>query len=130
MTNKVIATASALSLAIAAAHIFGGGGDVHVPLLASDASDVLKGFVSVIWHGVTANLLICSFMLLVAARNQSYRTMLTGLVIANYLAFTGLFLFYGITRLGSVFLMVPWIGFAIIVSVASAGLWVDRKGTS
>jgi hypothetical protein len=130
MTNKVIATASALSLALTAAHIFGGGGDVHVPLLASDASDVLKGFVSVIWHGVTANLLICSLMLLIAARNQSYRMMLTGLVIANYLAFTGLFLFYGITRLGSVFLMVPWISFATIVSVAAVGLWVDRKGTS
>lgn len=130
MTNKVLATASALSLALTAAHVFGGGVDVHVPLLATDASDVLKGFVSVIWHGVTTNLLICSLMLLIAARNRSYRTMLTGLVITNYLAFTGLFLFYGITRLGSVFLMTPWIGFAIIVSVAAAGLWVDRKGIS
>ena len=129
MTNKGIATASARSLDVTDAHILGGGGDVHVTLLASDASDVLKGFVSVIWHGVTANLLICSLMLLIAARNQSYRMMLTGLVIANYLAFTGLFLFYGITRLGSVFLMVPWISFAIIVSVAAVGLWVDRKGT-
>jgi hypothetical protein len=127
MTNKIIATAGTLSLVLTAIHVIGGGADVHVPLLESDASDVLKGFVSVIWHGVTASLLMCSAMLLIAARHRFYRVMLTGLVISNYLAFTGLFLFYGITRLGSVLLMPPWIGFAIIAVVAAVGLSMDKS---
>lgn len=122
MINKTIATAGILSLALTAIHVIGGGTDVHLPLLESDASDVLKGFVSVVWHGVTVNMFICSVMLLIAAKIPKYRTVMTGLVIANYLAFTGLFLFYGITRLGTVFLMVPWIGFFIIVIVATVGL--------
>lgn len=126
MTNKTIAIASGLSLALTAVHVLGGGADVHAPLMDSNASDVLKGFVSVIWHGVTVNLLICSAMLLIAATNKTYRTMLTGLTIANYVAFTGLFLFFGITRLGTVFLMLPWIGFAAIVVVALIGLSIDQ----
>lgn len=126
MTNKIIATAGMLSLALTAIHIFGGGADVHAPLLDSNASAVLKGFISVIWHGVTANLLLCSAMLFVAAVYPLHRKMLTWIVIANYVAFAGLFLFYGVTRLGSVLLMLPWIGFAIIVAVAAAGLCMDR----
>lgn len=127
MTNKLLAVAGALSLALTAIHIFGGGPDVHVPLLESNASDVVKGFASVVWHGVTVTLLICSVMLLIAAKSATHRSMLTGLVVVNYLAFTGLFLFYGIIRLGTIFLMPPWIGFLVIVLVALFGLSTDRR---
>ncbi|MBL4768249.1 MAG: hypothetical protein JKY94_11120 [Rhodobacteraceae bacterium] len=114
-------------MTLTALHVFGGGPDVHVPLLESNASDVLKGFVSVVWHGTTATLLLCSCMLFIAARNENYRYILTGLVIANYLAFAGLFLFYGATRLGTVFLMLPWIGFVTIAVIASIGLALDKS---
>ena len=126
MFNKTIAISGVLSLALTALHVFGGGPDVHVPLLESDASNVLKGFVSVIWHGVTATLILCSVMLLIAAQNEKFRTILTGLVTAHYLAFAGLFLFYGITRLGTVFLMLPWIGFVVVATVALIGLAQER----
>lgn len=127
MPNKMLTTAGVLSLALTAIHIIGGGADVHIPLLESNASDVVKGFASVIWHAVTAALLICSVMLLMAANNEKHRIMLTGLVIVHYLAFVGLFLFYGISRFGTVFLMPPWIGFLVIVVVASIGLSVDKS---
>ncbi|MEP2717313.1 hypothetical protein [Pseudophaeobacter sp.] len=127
MISKTLASAGVLSLALTAVHVLGGGPDVHVPLLESNATDVLKGFVSVIWHAVTANLLICSAMLLIAAVNKTYRGLLTGLVLANYVAFMGLFLFYGITRLGSVLVMLPWIGFAAIIFVSVIGLTIDKK---
>lgn len=122
MINKTIAAAGGLSLGLTAVHVFGGGQSVHVPALASDASDVVKGFISVVWHGVTANLLICSIMLLMAAWTEAHRRVLTCLVIANYLAFAGLFLFYGVTRLGTVFLMTPWVAFLFIVAIAAIGL--------
>lgn len=122
MTNKLIATAGVLSLGITAVHVVGGGADVHDPILASTLSPLLKGFVSVVWHGVTANLFICSVMLFIASQHTKYCTLLTSLVIANHLSFTALFLFYGIVRLQSVWLMPPWIGFAAIVLVAVLGL--------
>lgn len=127
MTNKLLTAAGVLSLALTAIHILGGGPDVHEPLLESNASDVVKGFASVVWHGITAALLMCSVMLLVAARSPTNRTMLAGLVIAYYFAFAILFLFYGITRLGTVLLMPPWIGFLVIVVVAEIGLRVDKR---
>jgi len=128
MTNKIIVIASLLSFGYTAVHVIGGGADVHVPLLESDISAILKGYVSVLWHAITANMLLCSFMLFLAARKEEVRSLLTGLVIAQYLAYIGLFLFYGITRLGSVILMPPWIGFLVIVTVACIGLLRDGRG--
>ena len=127
MLNKTLAAAAGLSLALTAMHVFGGGADVHVPLLETNASEVLKGYVSVVWHGITASLFLCSVMLIVAAQNTKFRTMLTGLVIAYYAAFAALFLFYGITRLGSVTQMPPWIGFILIVAVALIGLNQEKR---
>ena len=126
MINKTIAVAGVLSLGLSILHIFGGGQSVHLPALESDASDLVKAFISVVWHGVTANLLICSVMLLMAALTKTHRTVLTSLVIANYLAFVGLFLFYGVTRLGTVFLMIPWTIFLLIVVVSAIGLFRAR----
>lgn len=128
MTNKLLATAGVLSLILTAVHVFGGGADVHVPLLESNAADVVKGFASVVWHGVTVALLMCSVLLFMAARHEAYRTMLTGIVIVFYLAFAGLFMVYGILRFGTVFLMLPWIGFLVVVGVAALGLWMDARG--
>ncbi len=125
--NKTIALAGALSLALTAIHVFGGGNDVHVPLLQTNASDVLKGFTSVIWHAVTANMLICTGMLFIAAKNKHQSALLAGLVIANYLSYVGLFVFYGITRFSSLFVMVPWIGFLIISVVTMLGIAFQRR---
>jgi hypothetical protein len=130
MTNKTIATASCLSLILTGIHVFGGGPDVHVPLLESDASETVKGFASVVWHSVTAALLLCSGMLLIAAMQEKYRSVLTWLVIVYYSTFAGLFLFYGIVRLGTIFLMLPWIGFVVIVAVAFLGLFLGKRSPS
>ena len=126
MTNKTIAVAGILFFGLAALHVTGGGQSALVPALESDASDLVKAFIAVSFHGVTVNLIICSFMLMMAARSITHRTVLTSLVIADYLAFAGLFLFYGITRLGTVFLMIPWVIFLLIAVVATVGLFQTR----
>ena len=126
MTNKTIAVAGVLSFGLFALHVTGGGQRALVPALESDASDLVKAFIAVSFHGVTVNLIICSFMLMMAARSETHRTVLTSLVIADYLAFAGLFLFYGITRLGTVFLMIPWTIFLLIAVVSAIGLFRTR----
>lgn len=126
MTNKTIAVAGVLSFGLFALHVTGGGQSALVPALESDASDLVKAFIAVSFHGVTVNLIICSFMLMMAARSETHRTVLTSLVIADYLAFAGLFLFYGITRLGTVFLMIPWTIFLLIAVVSAIGLFRTR----
>lgn len=126
MTNKTIAVAGVLSFGLFALHVTGGGQSALVPALESDASDLVKAFIAVSFHGVTVNLIICSFMLMMAARSETHRTVLTSLVIADYLAFAGLFLFYGITRLGTVFLMIPWTIFLLIAVISAIGLFRKR----
>lgn len=126
MTNKTIAVAGVLSFGLSALHVTGGGQSALVPALESNASDLVKAFISVSFHGVTVNLIICSVMLLMAARSETHRMVLTSLVIADYVAFAGLFLFYGMTQLGTVFLMIPWTIFLLIVVVSAVGLFQTR----
>lgn len=126
MTNKTIAIASILSFGLSALHVVGGGQSILVPALESDASNLVKAFISVSFHGVTVNLILCSVMLFIAAISETHRTVLISLVIADYLAYVGLFLYYGVTQLGTVFLMLPWICFLFIVGVSAIGLFSAR----
>ncbi|MEO9460461.1 MAG: hypothetical protein ABJE63_03110 [Lentilitoribacter sp.] len=122
MINKTIAIAGVLSLVLTAIHVFGGGADVHGPILASGLDNILKGFSSVVWHAVTANLLLCSFMLLYASYNKAIQTPFTLIVIAHFLAYAGLFIFYGLSRFDTLFVMMPWIAFLFISAVATIGI--------
>lgn len=117
-----VLAAGCLSLAFVLAHVLGGGADVHLPMLASPLSDVLKGYVSVIWHSVTASMLLCSGLLFTAAWRPSLRMALTLVVVIHYGLFAALFLFYGIVRFQSVFVMPQWIGFLLILFIALIGL--------
>lgn len=127
MINKTIATAGVLSLILTAIHVFGGGADVHGPILASELDNVLKGFSSVVWHAVTANLLLCGFMLLYASYNKVVEKPFTLIVIAHFLAYAGLFMFYGLSRFDTLFVMMPWVAFLFISAVATIGISRDRK---
>lgn len=127
MINKTIATAGILSAILTAIHIFGGGADVHAPILSSQLDPLLKGYSSVLWHGITASLAICSVILLLAAKRQNERELLTWIVIAQFAGFALIFAFYGITRFGTLFLMPQWIAFLIIIGVSLGGIYTHRK---
>ncbi len=127
MGKYLIGLAGVLSVGIAFVHVIGGGLDVHSPILSSDLSDLLKGYVSVLWHGVTSAIILGSVLLLIAAWHQPVRVTLTLIVIAQYAAFAGVFIYYGILRFQSVVEMPPWIGFCVIISTAMVGLWVDNR---
>ncbi len=122
--NKWILAAGTLSALTLAVHVFAGGPDVHNPMLALAGAfpDVLKTFISVMWHAVTVILAIDSVALLLATRYSRPQKALVWLVCCQYVAFAALFVFYGAFHLGSLLLMPQWIVFLLISGLAIAGL--------
>ena len=116
-----ILSASGLSALLFIAHVIGGGKDVHVPMLESGMSQLLKAYTSVIWHAISAILAVGTGALLWAAFGQGDGMVI--IVIAQYFAFVLLFLAYGIRRLSSIWVMPQWSAFLIISALAGVGLW-------
>lgn len=121
MNIKILLAAllSSLTLGI---HVFAGGSDVHIPILESELSDPLKTIISVIWHAITAILLINAIALVYAGFNPDYKKPIILLISAQYFFWAGLFIFYGIKDFASIWTMPQWIAFIIIPILAIAGL--------
>ncbi|MCF6326486.1 MAG: hypothetical protein L3J21_04235 [Devosiaceae bacterium] len=124
-----ILAASALSFLTLIAHIFGGYPEIMVPVLASELTPYLKAIMVVIWDAVTVIITINSLALLYAAIKPQHRSVLVTLVSAQYLLWGGLFVYYGLTMLGSLWPMPQWIAFFLIPALAIFGLWLDKKRT-
>ncbi len=122
--NKWILAAGSLSVLTLAVHVFAGGPEVHDPMLALAGAfpDVLKTFISLMWHAITITLAIDSAALLLATRYSPSQKALVWFVCCQYGAFAALFVFYGAFHLGSLLLMPQWIVFLLISGLALAGL--------
>ena len=120
----IAATLSALTLGV---HAFLGGPEIYDPVLASDLANILITVFAVAWHIATTVMIINSAVLLYAAFKPEQRTTIVALVSAQYLAWAGLFIFYGLTRLDSLWPMPQWIAFFLIPALALAGLWQSGK---
>lgn len=122
--NKWILAAGTLSALTLAVHVFAGGPDVHdaMLVLAGAFPDVLKTFISVMWHAVTLILAINSAALLLAMRQSPSQKALVWFVCCQYLAFAALFVLYGALQLGSLLLLPQWIVFVLISGLAITGL--------
>ena len=118
--NKPLLAASCVSLLTFCVHVFLGGPEIHEPLLASDAPDLVRAVASVVWHAISAMLFLNSVALLYAARSAVHARPLVLLIVAQYAAFVALFTGYGLARFGSIFVMPQWTGFLVM---ALLGLW-------
>ena len=118
--NKPLFAASCLSFFTFGVHVFLGGPEIHEPLLASNAPDLVRAVGSVIWHAISALIFLNSLALLYASRSPDIAKPVIVLVIAQYLAFVLLFTGYGVTRFGSVFVMPQWTGF---LGMSLLALW-------
>jgi len=118
-----IAAASALSFGFLLLHVIGGGAGVHLPMLKGGLSSELQGYVSVLWHGFTVSMLLCSALFLIAALRPNLRKALTLIPAVQYVGFATIFLLYNWIRFGSLFVMPQWVGFLVIVLIALVGLW-------
>jgi hypothetical protein len=113
--------AAALMAATFCLHVFGGGPEIHVPIQASSLPLPLRAISAVLWHAVTVLLSIQVFALVWLARYPDYAMAL--LLASIQLGFAMLFLFYGQTMLGTVWLMGQW---TIFLALAALILWGAR----
>jgi hypothetical protein len=120
--NKPLFAAACLSIFTFGVHVFLGGPEIHVPLLASNASDLVRAVGSVIWHAVSALLLLNSLALFYAASKPLMAKPLVILVVFQYLSFVALFTGYGLARFGSITVMPQWTGFLVMSALALWGI--------
>ncbi|RDL52560.1 hypothetical protein BLJAPNOD_03720 [Ensifer sp. M14] len=120
--NLWLLSAAALSLLTTGIHVLAGGPDVHDPLLAIDMPPVLKVYVSLLWHATSAVLAVNSAALLWASISRRHRQALAGAVVAQYLAYAGLFIGYGLAYVGTLWQTPQWVVFLLISALALAGL--------
>lgn len=111
--------AAALMILTIFAHVVGGGPEIHEPIIASELPDAVRAVASVIWHGITTIMVVFAAALIYMAKRPN-RPMAI-LTIAVQLGFAGLFIFYGITRLGTLWPMPQWIIFMLIPAVTYWG---------
>ena len=124
--NIPLVLAALLSALTIAAHVIGGGPEIHDPVLVSDLSAYLIAVLSVVWHGVTAILIVNSLALAYAAFKPQHRTVIVMLTSAQYLFWAGLFILYGLKSLGSLWPMPQWTVFILVPALALFGLWKSK----
>ncbi len=125
--NKWILAAAIICGVTFFIHVIAGGIDVHNPLLESELSVELKAIISVLWHMISALFLINTVALYVASRSEKLRTGLVWLVSMQFIAMAAIFVFYGISRLGSPFAMGQWTIILFISVLAFVGLRKNQK---
>jgi hypothetical protein len=126
--SKSLLIAAVISTITTGLHVYGGGIEVHEPILDANLTTILKAYTSILWHAVTAILMINSAGLFLTAFNPVCFKRLGHLIAVQYLAFAGLFIFYGLNQLGTLFLMPQWIIFICMSALILFGIW--RKKTS
>jgi len=120
--NRYLITAGAFAGALTLIHIIGGGIDVHTPLLQTQANTELAAYISILWHGVTASLFVIAASLIFSGVHTRNGAAVAVVAISLCIAFAGLFLVYGLSRLGTIWLMPQWIAFLAIATVSLIGL--------
>ena len=100
-------------------HVFGGGPEVHDPLQATLSDPFLAAFAAVLWHMVTVALVVLAGGLWVLAKRHD--SALEAILSGIQLGFAAVFVFYGLTRLGTVMPMNQWIIFLMIPALTRFG---------
>ncbi len=119
--NKPLLAAAVVSAATFGLHVIGGGAEIHAPIQDSDLPLPLRAVSAVLWHFVSAVLLLQAVAFVWLSRQPS--PPLVWFLIALQACIAGPFLFYGITMLGTVWTLGQWL---IFVVIAALGLWGAR----
>lgn len=117
--NKWNFAAAALMALTFGVHVFAGGPEIHVAIQNSELSPYLRAISAVLWHAVTVVLAVFALAYFWLSRNDNKPLSIVIGVIQ--LGFAGLFLWYGITLLETVWPMPQWIIFLLIPAISAAG---------
>ncbi|SFU51113.1 hypothetical protein SAMN04488527_104137 [Aliiroseovarius crassostreae] len=101
-------------------HVLAGGPDIHLPIQSSNLPADLRAISAVLWHAVTVNLTLFTLSLawMVRHENRGLGVLLVGVL----LGYAGLFLYYGATILGTLWVMPQWVIFLLIPAVMLFGM--------
>ncbi len=123
--NIPLLAAAVLSAATFGLHVIGGGAEFHVPIQAVDMPLPLRAVSAILWHFVSAMLFLqaIAFGWLALRPNMPLAWFLS----AVQLCFAGLFLFYGLTMLGSIWVLLQWTIFTAIAGLALWGQWSGAR---
>lgn len=113
--------AAVLMAATAWLHVVDGNTEFHTPIQASSLDLPLRAISAVLWHFVTLMLALQAAALLWLARHPD-RAMAV-LLAAIQIGFAGLFLFYGQTMLGTVWVLGQWTIFLVLAMLIIWGQW-------
>ncbi len=119
--NPWFVTAGALSLITAGIHAILGGPEIHDVIQASSLPTDVRAVSAVIWHGITAIMLVNGGMLIHAARDNCAGSAVM-LIVMQYASFTALFIVCNITFFGTLFVMPQWTIFSAITALCITGL--------
>jgi hypothetical protein len=100
-------------------HVFAGGRGVHAPMQAALTDPGLAAFASLLWHAVTVMLAVSAVGLWSLARRRD--AVLEAVLSSMHIGLAALFIFYGLTRLGTLTLMPQWIIFLAIPALTRFG---------
>ncbi|SFK95367.1 hypothetical protein [Shimia haliotis] len=124
--NPWMILASALLGLTTYVHVFLGGPEIHHVIQASSLSGSVRGVAAVLWHAVTVVLIAFALACAVMARHQNRALAL--LVIGIQLGFAALFVVYGLSLLGTLWVMPQWLIFTLIPAVMMCGLRWGQRG--
>lgn len=119
--------AAAASLITSAVHVLAGTPEIMSPLLASNLPPVVKGVFDVMWHQITALLLIGSAAALVAAALPAWRLPVAVLIGGHFALIAVLFLVLGAMWFSSPWPMPQWVLFGAMAILLLIGC---RRGAA
>ncbi|MDP3196813.1 hypothetical protein [Tabrizicola sp.] len=120
--NVWLLAAGVAALVLDLVHIFPGGREIHRPMVAAHWPEPAKAVWSVVWHAATAFMALGGLALIAAGLFPDQALAIAALPVALFLSTAILFLFYGIKRLGTVWILPQWVAFLGISALAVAGL--------
>lgn len=121
MNPWLLASGCMMSL-LTLVHIFAGGREIHRPMIGAAWPDPAKAIWSVVWHITTAVLGLGGAALVVASLRPELALTLAALPLALSASAAGLFMVYGLSRLGTLRILPHWIAFAAIALLGLVGL--------
>jgi hypothetical protein len=120
--NLWLLAAGTSALLLNLVHIFLGGRKIHRPMVAAHWPEPAKAIWSVLWHAMTAVMGFGGLALVAAAFLPTLALALSVLPVALFASAAGLFVIYGLKRLGTLSILPHWAAFAAIAALAVIGL--------
>ena len=120
--NKWITATAILTTATFFLHVIGGGESIHEPFQQSELTPLFKTWASFLWHAVSLILAVNAIALTIVVFKPDALQPIVLMVLAQFLAFVGLFLFFGITQNENLFVMPQWTIFLVLSVMCGMGL--------